>query len=72
MATRIATAINKGIGDNSAKVEDPGSIALTLKADDKDNTPAALMSRIQALSIQPTHAAILIIDARDGTIVGRR
>ncbi|HTR79923.1 MAG TPA: flagellar basal body P-ring protein FlgI [Gemmatimonadaceae bacterium] len=69
MASRIADAVNKVIGDGVAKVEDPGSIALTLKTDAKDNTQAAIMAKILAIVVQPAHDARLIIDARDGTIV---
>ena len=67
MATRIATAINKEMGDNTAKVEDPGAISLTLK-DQKDGL-ALTMARIQDMRVQPQRAARLIIDGRDGTII---
>jgi flagellar P-ring protein FlgI len=66
MATRIATAINKELGDGTAEVEDPGSIALKLK--DKEGT-AATLARIQDLRVQPQRVARLIIDSRDGTII---
>lgn len=67
MATRIATAINREIGDGVAQVEDPGSIKLSLK-DDKDKL-ALTLARIQDLRVQPQRVARLIIDSRDGTIV---
>ena len=67
MATRIATAINKELGDGAATVEDPGSIALTFK-DQKDDHASAL-ARIQDMRVQPQRIARLIIDGRDGTIV---
>lgn len=67
MATRIATAINKEMGDNTATVEDPGSIALNVK-DQKDGA-AATLARIQDLRVQPQRIARLIIDGRDGTII---
>ena len=67
MATRIATAINKELGEGMATVEDPGSIALTLK-NQKDGT-AATLARIQDLRVQPQRIARLIIDGRDGTII---
>jgi flagellar P-ring protein precursor FlgI len=49
-ASRIAAAINGALGPNSAKVEDPGSIALTV-ADTSDR--AALMTRIRELAVRP-------------------
>lgn len=67
MATRIATAINKELGDNTATVEDPGSIALSLK--DQKEGQALAIARIQDLRVQPQRIARLIIDSRDGTII---
>jgi flagellar P-ring protein precursor FlgI len=65
-ASRIAAAINGTFGPNSAKVEDPGSIALTV-ADTSDR--AAVMTRIRELAVRPDRPARIVIDARDGTVV---
>jgi flagellar P-ring protein FlgI len=67
MATRIATAINKELGDGSATVEDPGSIALAFK--DSKEPHAMTLARIQDMRVQPQRVARLIIDGRDGTII---
>ncbi|HEY4219250.1 MAG TPA: flagellar basal body P-ring protein FlgI [Gemmatimonadaceae bacterium] len=67
MATRIATAINKELGDGSATVDDPGQISLTFK--DKTDGLAATLARIQDMRVQPQRMARLIIDSRDGTII---
>ena len=67
MATRIASAINKELGDGVATVEDPGSIALNIKDQKEDR--ASLFSRIQDMRVQPQRTARLIIDSRDGTII---
>jgi len=67
MATRIATAINKELGEDMAKVEDPGSIALNFKDQKEDH--AAVLARVQDLRVQPQRLARLIIDSRDGTII---
>ena len=67
MATRIATAINKELGEDTATVEDPGSIALNFK--DQKEDQAAALARIQDLRVQPQRIARLIIDSRDGTII---
>jgi len=67
MATRIATAINKELGDGMATVEDPGSIALSFKGQ-KDGQ-AEVLARIQDLRVQPQKVARLIIYGRDGTII---
>jgi flagellar P-ring protein precursor FlgI len=67
MATRIASAINKELGDGAATVDDPGSISLKLKDQKEDH--ASSLARIQDLRVQPQRVARLIIDGRDGTIV---
>jgi len=67
MATRIASAINKELGENTATVEDPGSIALNVKDQKEDR--ASLFARIQDMRVQPQRTARLIIDSRDGTII---
>jgi flagellar P-ring protein FlgI len=67
MATRIATAINKEIGEGTATVEDPGSIALAFKDQKTDHAEA--LARIQDMRVQPQRLARLIIDSRDGTII---
>ena len=67
MATRIATAINREMGDGTATVDDPGSISLNLK--DAKEDKAALFARIQDMRVQTQRVAKLIIDGRDGTII---
>jgi flagellar P-ring protein precursor FlgI len=67
MATRIATAINKEIGDGAATVEDPGSITLAIK--DTKESLAETLARIQDLRVAPQRVSRLIIDGRDGTII---
>jgi len=65
-ATKIVAAINQSIGANTAKVEDPGSIALTLPA---TGDRAATLVKIQDLKVTPDRANRLVIDGRDGTVV---
>ena len=67
MASRIATAINKELGDGTASVDDPGSISLKFKDQKEDH--AAALARVQDLRVQSQHIARLIIDGRDGTII---
>ncbi|HXT19090.1 MAG TPA: flagellar basal body P-ring protein FlgI [Gemmatimonadaceae bacterium] len=67
MATRIATAINKEMGDGTATVDDPGSISLKFK-DSKDDH-ATLLARVQDMRVQGRRTSMLIIDSRDGTII---
>ena len=65
-ATKIVAAINQAIGANTAKVEDPGSIELTLPA---TGERAATIVKIQDLKVIPDRANRLVIDGRDGTVV---
>jgi flagellar P-ring protein precursor FlgI len=65
-ASRIAAAVNAALGANTARVEDPGAVALALP-DSGDR--AATLGRILALSARPERAARLVIDARDGSVV---
>ena len=67
-ASRIAEAINKALGDTIAKVEDPGSIALAFKADEKRDR-ATLLARIRDVLVRPDLPSRLVIDARDGTVI---
>lgn len=67
-AARIAAAINKMMGDTTAKVEDPGSVALAFKADEKRDR-ATLLSLIRDVLVRPDMPSRLVIDARDGTVV---
>lgn len=65
-ATKIAAAINQALGGNTAKVEDPGSIALTLpNTGDRSTT----LVKIQDLKVTPDRANRLVIDSRDGSVV---
>jgi flagellar P-ring protein precursor FlgI len=65
-ATKIVDAINQAIGANTAKVEDPGSVALTIPT---TGDRAATIVKIQDLKITPDRTNRLVIDGRDGTVV---
>ncbi len=64
-AARIAAVIDSVIGPGSARVEDPGSVALTVP----DSAAAATLARIAELRITPIRPARIVIDARQGTVV---
>ncbi|MEO8563718.1 MAG: flagellar basal body P-ring protein FlgI [bacterium] len=67
-AVRIAAAINKVLGDTTARVEDPGAVALVFKSDEKRDR-ATLLSQVRDLLVQPDRPSRIMIDARDGTVV---
>jgi flagellar P-ring protein precursor FlgI len=66
-ALKIAEAINTGIAENSARVEDPGAVVLTIA--DTAGGMAAVMGRIAALRVERDVAAQVLVDTRDGTVV---
>lgn len=66
-AVRIAESINAGIGENTARVEDPGAIVLTL-ADTAAGT-ATMLSRIADLTVERQATPQVLVDTRDGTVV---
>ena len=68
VASRIADAINKAFGESTAIVEDEGAVLLTL-ADSIKQKPVAL-ARIRELTVAPQSRARVIIDGRDGLVIG--
>lgn len=67
VAARIAQVIDSVVGTETAKVEDPGAIALTLK--DSAGGPALVLDRIRNLTVEVQRMARLVIDQRTGTVV---
>lgn len=68
LASRIAAVIDSVVGEGTAKVEDPGAIALTAK-DSAGGGPAAVLARIRDLKVEVARVARIVIDQRQGTIV---
>ena len=68
VATRIATVIDSAYGAGTARVDDPGAIALTLKEPAGLARNAAL-AKLRELPVRVARAARVVIDARDGTVV---
>jgi flagellar P-ring protein precursor FlgI len=64
-ASRIAAVIDSVVGEGSAQVEDPGSVALTLP----DTGGPAAMAQIINLRVEPVRPGRIVIDARQGTVV---
>jgi flagellar P-ring protein precursor FlgI len=64
-ASRIAAVIDSVVGEGSAQVEDPGSVALTLP----DTGGPATMAQIISLRVEPVRPGRIVIDARQGTVV---
>jgi flagellar P-ring protein precursor FlgI len=67
VAARIAAVVDSALGQGSAKVDDPGSISLTLK--DSAGGAAGGLARIRDLKIDIGRVARIVIDQRTGTVV---
>jgi flagellar P-ring protein precursor FlgI len=66
-ARRIADAVNTQIGRNVAYPQDSGTVVLDVSAGGGD--PAALLTRIETLPIEPDLPARVVIDESTGVIV---
>ena len=67
-ASRIAAALNVTFGAGTARVEDPGSLSLTLK----DAAPEAAMNffaAVDTVAVVAQGPARIVIDGREGTLV---
>ncbi|MFM2044502.1 MAG: flagellar P-ring protein FlgI [Pseudomonadota bacterium] len=67
-ATRIAQAVNGSLGGSIARVTDPTTVELLVPAAYSGNV-AALVSRIETLTVRPDSPARVVIDEKSGTIV---
>jgi flagellar P-ring protein precursor FlgI len=65
-ATRIVSAINGQLGDNTASVEDEGAVRLQLPA---GGERATALARVLELAVRPDLKPRLVIDGKDGTVV---
>ena len=64
-ARRIAEAINRSLGPNTARVEDPGAVALTVTGDEAGDRLAGL----DTIQVAVDLPARVIVHAREGLVV---
>jgi flagellar P-ring protein FlgI len=67
-ASRIAAAVDKSLGEGSAKVRDPAAITVTVGKDWKGRA-VELVAALEALEATPDAPARVVIDERTGTVV---
>lgn len=67
-ATRIAAAIDKALGEGSARVRDPASVVVPVSSERKGKV-VALVSQLEGLEATPDHRGRVVIDERTGTVV---
>jgi flagellar P-ring protein precursor FlgI len=66
-ASRIARAVNRGLGREVARMQDAGTVHLDLAV--AGLAPAELVARIENISVTPDQRARVVVDQRSGTIV---
>ena len=67
-AFRLAKAINRNLGDGSARAADAGTVEVSIPSSYLGQT-VELISRIENMEIEPDAIAKVVLDERTGTIV---
>lgn len=67
-ALRIADAVNKSLGGESARAVDPASVEVQPSADWKGKL-VGLLAKIETLEVDPDQRAHIVVSERTGTIV---
>lgn len=67
-AQRIESAINATLGPGVARMEDSGTVALSIDAAGM-KSPAHVIARLENLTVEPESRARVVVDQRSGTIV---
>lgn len=67
-AARISDAINKALGEEAAHALDPAAVEVKIPKD-FDGKTVALLSKIEALEVDPDQRARIVVSERTGTIV---
>lgn len=67
-ASRIAEAVNKAVGEKTARVRDPGSVVVAIGKNWQDRVVEYVAS-LEAIEATPDAPARVVIDERTGTIV---
>lgn len=68
VASRIAAVIDSALGAGTARVDDPGSVTLTLK-DTAGSARSLALTKLRDLPLRVSRGARVVIDGRDGTVV---
>ncbi|MEK7317393.1 MAG: flagellar basal body P-ring protein FlgI [Candidatus Eisenbacteria bacterium] len=68
VASRIADAVNLVFGPNTARVEDPGTVALQPSGASAAN-PLAFLAAVDTVRVFIPTQSRVVLDARDGTVV---
>jgi len=73
MASRVAAAINEGVGDTIASARDASTVAIAVppnaQSDAESPQLVSLLTRIENLTVTPVQRARVVINERTGTVV---
>jgi len=67
-ALRIADAVNKSLGEESAKASDPALVQVKIPVSWKGKV-VAMLSQLEALEVDPDQRARIVVSERTGTVV---
>jgi flagellar P-ring protein precursor FlgI len=67
-ALRIADAVNKSLGEEAAKANDPALVQVKIPASWKGKV-VAMLSQLEALEVDPDQRARIVVSERTGTVV---
>jgi flagellar P-ring protein precursor FlgI len=69
MASRVASAINEGLGASIASARDASSVEIAVPPDAKAEQLVSLLTRIEGLTVATVQRARVVINERTGTVV---
>jgi len=67
-ASRVADALNRGLGSKSAHAVDPGRVRIDVPAAEQTSL-VNFIARVESLTIEPDQRARVVVNERTGTVV---
>ncbi|MBI5017393.1 MAG: flagellar basal body P-ring protein FlgI [Deltaproteobacteria bacterium] len=67
-SARMAAAINEALGDGVAQALDAGRVRVGLSPKETEN-PVEFLASLEAVTLEPDHAARVVVDEKNGTVV---
>ena len=67
-ASRVADAVNRGLGGNTARAVDPGRVRIDVPADQQSGL-VSFIARVENVTIEPDQRARVVVNERTGTVV---
>lgn len=67
-SSRVADALNRGLGANTARAVDPGRVRIAVPKDQQASL-VSFISQIENVSVEPDQRARVVVNERTGTVV---